>query len=356
MSNYPPDEPVYPATPIYDEAVATTPTTLDQQGGSASKASQAADTVKQTAGDAKEQAAQVASTAKDAGADVAGTTKEAGAQVAGTAKDEAQRVVADTMSQARDLYGQATTELSSQAGKQQDRLTQTIRTFGQDLERIGRGEAVESGPAVELVPKLAGRAHRAAAWLESRSPEDVVYEVRQFAARRPGLFIGLAAVTGVVAARLTKALRAESSGGSARSLTGGSSAGGAGYADGYAGDTYVGGVGETALPTAGPSPSLRDAAGPRPAAGPLPEPVGTEYAGTEYAGTEYVTGTEYATGGQYTGEGHGMPYGAGAVDGLEVTEVEYGTEWAPENEYGTEEAPENEYGTGTERGTTGGLR
>lgn len=322
MSNYPPDEPVYPATPIYDEAIATTPTTFDQQGGSDSKASQAADqakqtagqaadTVKQTAGDAKEQAAQVASTAKDAGADVASTTKQAGAQVAGTAKGEAQRVVADTVSQARDLYGQATTELSSQAGKQQDRLTQTIRTFGQDLDKIGRGESVDSGPAVELVQNLAGRAHRAAEWLESRSPEDVLYEVRQLAARRPGLFIGLAAVTGVVAARLTKALRAEagSGSGSSRGLTSGSSVGGSAYVggDGYAGGTYVGGVGETAI---------------------IPEPVGTEY----------------ATGGQYTGAGYGTPYGAGATDP------------AVDAEYGTEYAPENEYGTGTEPGTTGGLR
>ena len=213
MSNYPPDEPVYPATPIYDEAVAVTPVPPLEQGGSDSKASQAADQAKQTAGQAKDTVKQTAGDVKDQAAGVASTAKDAGAQVASTTKDEAQRVVADTVTQAKQLYGQATTELSSQAGKQQDRLTQTIRTFGEDLTRLGNGERVDSGPAAELIQNLAGRAHTAAQWLESRSPEDVLYEVRQLAARRPGLFIGLAAVTGVVAARLTKALTANAASG-----------------------------------------------------------------------------------------------------------------------------------------------
>lgn len=281
MTNYPPDEPVYPATPIYDEAIAVTPTTFDQQGGSDSKASQAADQAKQTAGQAKETVKQTAGDVKDQAAGVASTAKDAGAQVASTTKDEAQRVVADTVSQAKDLYGQATTELSSQAGKQQDRLTQTIRTFGQDLDRIGSGEKVDSGPAAELIQNLAGRAHTAAQWLESRSPEDVVYEVRQFAARRPGLFIGLAAVTGIVAARLTKALAAGSGGSGS-----GSSATGSGRES-----LYVGGA---------TTPYV------------VPEPVSTDATTTaRYGEAGYLPETDFVPG------------------------SEYGTEIAPENEYGT---------------------
>ena len=297
MSNYPPDEPVYPATPIYDEAVAVTPVPPLEQGGSDSKASQAADQAKQTAGQAKDTVKQTAGDVKDQAAGVASTAKDAGAQVASTTKDEAQRVVADTVTQAKQLYGQATTELSSQAGKQQDRLTQTIRTFGEDLTRLGNGERVDSGPAAELIQNLAGRAHTAAQWLESRSPEDVLYEVRQLAARRPGLFIGLAAVTGVVAARLTKALTANAASG--------------GSGSGSTGSSYTGYETDSTYVTGATTPYV------------VPEPVAAEYTTEgQYGGTGYIAETDYV----------------------------------PGSEYGTADAPENEYGTGTEFGTRGGVR
>ena len=74
---------------------------------------------------------------------------------------------------------------------------------------MGQGQQPESGLASELVQNLESRARSIGDWLEQRSPEDVLDEVKQFAARRPGLFIALAAGTGIVAARLTKALVAE---------------------------------------------------------------------------------------------------------------------------------------------------
>jgi hypothetical protein len=209
MSNYPPDEPVYPATPIYEETVVTTTGSTSGTSGSDSKASQAADQAKQTASQAKDTVKQTASDVKGEAANVAATAKDAGGDVASTTVEQAQRVAADTVGQAKELFGQATTELSSQASKQQDRLTQTIRTFGQDLSKMGSGQKVESGPAAELMQNLAGRAQSVADWFESRSPEEVLYDVRQFAARRPGLFIGLAAIAGVVASRVTKALVAD---------------------------------------------------------------------------------------------------------------------------------------------------
>ena len=209
MSNYPPDEPVYPATPIYEETVVTTTGSAPGATGSDSKSSQAADQAKQTAGQAKDTVKQTAADVKDEAAGVASTAKDAGSQVASTTVEQAQRVASETIGQAKDLFGQATTELSSQAWKQQQRLTGTIRTFGQDLSKMGSGQKVESGPAAELMQNLAGRAQSVADWFESRSPDEVLYDVRQFAARRPGLFIGLAAVAGVVASRVTKALVAE---------------------------------------------------------------------------------------------------------------------------------------------------
>jgi hypothetical protein len=301
MSTYPPDGPLDPATPIYDEAVAVTGTTgagLDAgyETGSGSKTDQVKDQAKQTAGQAKDTVKRTAADAKDQAADVAGTAKDAGAQVASTTKEQAQRVVGDTVSQARELYGQATTELSSQASKQQDRLGKGLRTFGQDLQKMGSGQQVDSGPASELVQNLAQRAHRVAEWLETRSPEEVLYEVRQYAARRPGVFIALAAVSGVVAARLTKALVAD-----AKSDTGST-----GYRGAVGGSSYVGGY-----------------------------------------GSEYTTGA-IADGGAVVPETTTQypAYGTGYVAGEPAVVDEYDVE----TEFGTRARPANEYGTGSEFG------
>jgi hypothetical protein len=282
MSNYPPDEPVYPATPIYEETIVTTTGQTSGTSGSDSKASRATDQAKRTAGQAKDTVQQTAADVKEEAAGVASTAKDAGGQVASTTVEEAQRVAADTVDQARELFGQATTELSSQASKQQERLTQTIRTFGQDLSKMGSGQKVESGPAAELMQNLAGRAQSVADWFESRSPEEVLYDVRQFAARRPGLFIGLAAVAGVVASRVTKALVADAKPG----LTGSSQ--GSSYLGSDA--TYVTEVQERTYV--------------------VPEPAYGEY------GTQDTTDVEYGTGLAPENEfGTGREYGTGTVGG-----------------------------------------
>jgi hypothetical protein len=214
MSITPPEDGT-PATPLYDETAAA-PTYSDlrvpppvfeedldldaQQGGQGSGGA---------AQEAKDRAKQTTGAAKDAASDVAGTAKDAGARVASTGKEQASRVAKDALGQARELYGQATSQLSEQAGTQQQRAAGTIRTFAEDLGKMGQGQQPDSGLASELVQNLETRARGIGEWLEQHSPEEVLDEVKQFAARRPGLFIALAAGTGIVAARLTKALVAE---------------------------------------------------------------------------------------------------------------------------------------------------
>lgn len=207
MSSYPTDDAVVPSTPIFDETVTATAVHLpeDDETGSGSKTDQA----KQTADQAKQTAKETAGVAKEQAGQVAGTAKDAATQVAGTTKDQASRVAKDALGQARDLYGQATTELSSQAAQQQTKAASTLHTFGDDLSKLGRGEGADSGLATELVQNLSQRASGVAEWLEQREPADVLDEVKRFAARRPGLFIALAATAGIVGARLTKALVAE---------------------------------------------------------------------------------------------------------------------------------------------------
>lgn len=203
MSTYPTDDPVQ-STPIFDETMHSGAYQVDPGDTSSSSTG---DQAKQAAGQAKDTVQDAAGAAKDQAKAVGDTATDAGKKVASTTKEQASKVASDAVSQARDLYGQATTQLSDQAGKQQKNAASTLRTFGEDLSSMGQQQ--NGGLAAELVHTLSQRASRTAEWLEAREPGEVLDEVKQFAARRPGLFIGLAAVAGIVAARATKALVAD---------------------------------------------------------------------------------------------------------------------------------------------------
>lgn len=146
--------------------------------------------------DAKEESAAVAHTATDAAKDVGQSAKEEGSAVAAEAKDQFQ-----------DLYGQTRDELTDQATKQQERLASGLHAMGNDLGVMARSSE-ENGLASELVRETSQRASQLASWLNDREPGDVLNEVKSFARRQPGMFIGVAAVAGLVAGRLTRALAA----------------------------------------------------------------------------------------------------------------------------------------------------
>ncbi|GMA87937.1 hypothetical protein GCM10025868_31870 [Angustibacter aerolatus] len=65
----------------------------------------------------------------------------------------------------------------------------------------------EQGLASDLARQVADRTHTVAGWLDDREPGDVLDEVRSFARQRPGAFIGIAALAGVVVGRLGRGLK-----------------------------------------------------------------------------------------------------------------------------------------------------
>lgn len=208
MSISPPAGPTDPRTPIYDQTVTATAVHVDETPAQGSAPASGADKAGQAAGAAKDTAKQAAGQAADEAKQVGSTAKDAGQRVVSTTKDEASRVASDAVGQAKQLYGQATDQLSEQASKQQKNAAAALKTFGEDLSSM-HASADGGGLAAELVQTVSQRAGRVSEWLERREPGEVLDEVKQFAARRPGLFIGLALVTGVVAARAAKALVAE---------------------------------------------------------------------------------------------------------------------------------------------------
>lgn len=76
-----------------------------------------------------------------------------------------------------------------------------------------RSDAADSpsGTATNLAQQASGRAHSVASWLEEHEPADAFDEVARFARQRPGMFLALAAVGGLLAGRITRGLTSDSS-------------------------------------------------------------------------------------------------------------------------------------------------
>ncbi len=157
--------------------------------------------------------------AKEQAAAVGNTAAEAGQQVADVVKSEATNVADEAKTQARNLLGQTREELSSQAGTQQQRVAGGLKSLHSELQSMANNSETD-GLATQVVRQVADRASSAASWLENRDPGQVVTEVQRFARQRPGAFLAVAAVAGLLAGRLTRGLTADSSSGSGSSGTG----------------------------------------------------------------------------------------------------------------------------------------
>lgn len=168
---------------------------------------------------AKNEAADLKNTAVDKGQQVAGVAKEqagavkdtavaGGQQVAETVKDEAGKVAAEATGQIKDLVQQGRTELSSQVGAQQARLGSIVHSFADELGSMA-SKSDKSGPLTDLAHEGSRRIGEIAHRLENTDATDLVSDLRNFARRRPAIFLGASLLTGVLVGRLTRSLAAE---------------------------------------------------------------------------------------------------------------------------------------------------
>jgi hypothetical protein len=95
----------------------------------------------------------------------------------------------------------------AKAGAQQEKAAAGLRQVGEQLGSMA--DNADSGVAGELVRNLSGRAHGVAGGLEGRDPGSLLDDVKSYAARKPGTFIAIAAVSGLFAGRVVKALTAD---------------------------------------------------------------------------------------------------------------------------------------------------
>ncbi len=179
---------------------------------STSTTSTTKDTVKGEAADLKDTAVdrgqQVAGVAKEQAGAVKETAVASGQQVAGVAKEQVGNVTAEASGQFRDLLDQGRTELSSQASTQQQRLGALVHSLADELGTMG-SSSDKGGPLADLAKQGSHRVGEIAHRIENSEPSDLLEDVRSFARRRPGVFLGVSLLAGVVAGRLTRSLAAE---------------------------------------------------------------------------------------------------------------------------------------------------
>ncbi|WP_149084298.1 MULTISPECIES: hypothetical protein [Microbacterium] len=156
-------------------------------------------------------------TAAHEAAGVAGTAKDEAAGVVETAKSEVGAVAHEAKDQVRDLYHQTKNELSEQAAVQQRRVADGLRSVGGELDSMAQN--ADGGVAADLVRQASTRIQGIAGWIGDRDPGSLLTEVKSYARAKPGTFIAVAALAGLVAGRLTRAL-SEGAADSASSGTG----------------------------------------------------------------------------------------------------------------------------------------
>lgn len=139
--------------------------------------------------------------AREHAQEAAGTAAAEGRHVASTAKDEARRVADEAGAHARSLLSEATGQVEEQSRAQKDRLAETVRTFGDDLDRMATDG---DGLAADVAREVAERARTVSGRLRDREPRELLDDVRDFARRRPGTFLLGALTAGVVAGRLAR--------------------------------------------------------------------------------------------------------------------------------------------------------
>jgi vacuolar-type H+-ATPase subunit H len=181
-------------------------------------------------------------TAKNEAGEVVGSAKDEAGRVVDTAKTEAASVAREAKTQVKDLYSQTQRELKEQAAVQQQRVADGLRSVGDELASMA-DKSETPGVAADLVSQVSARLSGAATWIGDRDPGSLLSEVKSYARRKPGVFIAVAALAGLAAGRLTRALADqaadEKSASTDFTTTGYGTTGTAGVAPGTVGATTV---------------------------------------------------------------------------------------------------------------------
>ncbi|MEV0949517.1 hypothetical protein [Promicromonospora sp. NPDC050249] len=158
---------------------------------------------------------------------------EAGRETVRDAKERARDVAHEAGDRTRGLVDRTRNELGSQVASQQQHLAGGLRALGDELSQMSSGTQ-DPGYATDLVQRAGEATGHVAQWFEEREPGDILHEVEDFARRRPGMFILMAAGAGLLVGRFLRGAKdAPSSDASSGEAPGGAATGSAGAAAEY---------------------------------------------------------------------------------------------------------------------------
>ena len=146
--------------------------------------------------------------AKQQAADVASSAKEHASEVAATATDQAKTVAAEAAAEAKNLFADARQQLRSQADEQSQKVASALSELGAQLRQMADGGG--SGVAKDLVASAADQADQVSRRLGEGGFDRTLEDTRRWARNRPGLFLGVAAAAGFVAARVARSADTDS--------------------------------------------------------------------------------------------------------------------------------------------------
>jgi hypothetical protein len=123
--------------------------------------------------------------------------------VAQTTANETKAVVGEAKEAARDLVGDARTQLRGQADDQAQRLAGTLRSFSNQLSSMSRAPDA-GGTAAEMARQAADRTRQFAQRIELGGIDGAMNDAKRFARTRPGTFLLGALGAGFVVGRVIK--------------------------------------------------------------------------------------------------------------------------------------------------------
>src|SRR3954451_4351269 len=137
---------------------------------------------------------------------------------AGAAAEGAKDVVGEAANQARNLGDEAKASVNTRSVEQRDRAADGLRSLSSQFQRMARQSSNPAMPgqsdnstATKVVDEVARRTNAFADYLQDHEPDQLLEEVRGYARRHPGMFIGVAAGLGLVIGRATRAMTSSAS-------------------------------------------------------------------------------------------------------------------------------------------------
>jgi hypothetical protein len=137
--------------------------------------------------------------------EVACTGVESVKQVASDAAEQVKDVAAQAKSQVTDLIGQTRQEVRQQAEAKGQEAATSLRKFSEQITALSQGRPSEAGQLTSYLDDARQRVQGIADTLEQRGPQGLLDDVTQFARRKPGTFLLIAAVAGFGVGRLVRA-------------------------------------------------------------------------------------------------------------------------------------------------------